>query len=424
MKRTWISGMAAAALLLAGCQGSAVDVAAEADVGGGEAEVGDAARETVTVGLINPLTGPFTALGEDVNAGFELYLEEQGGTLSGYEVEVIKEDTANDAAVAIEGVNRLLDRGADMLVGFVNSGVTYGASETVQESGVPLIITVAGADNLTQRDAAENVFRVSYTSSQDAMPLGEYACKELGYETVSLVGLDYAFGWEAAGGFAKAYEDAGCEVVQELYAPLGTQDWAPFVQQIDKDADAVWSVIAGSDAIRFLRSYNDFGVTQPLIGHGSLTDEQVLEEQKELAEGVVTSLHYSSVIDNEVNDHFRAAFEERFDRGVSQYSEHGYAAAQVIEAALAKLDGPVTNEALVEAIAEVEVDAPRGPLSFDEFGQAVYTVYVREVGQDEDGRWVNKVVDEFEDVSQFWRYDPEEFMSGEPLAELRGTWAD
>lgn len=446
MKRSWISVMLAAMLLLAACQGSAIDQGGDEtaeETGGGdtateettdgatdsgetEGESGDSGGEggSVTVGLINPLTGPFAALGEDVNAGFEMYLEEAGGSLSGYEVEVLSEDTANDTAVAIEGVERLLDRGADVLVGFVNSGVTYGASEVVREAGVPLIITVAGADDLTQRDDAENIFRVSYTSSQDSMPLGEYACNDLGYQTVAVVGLDYAFGWEAAGGFAKAYEDAGCEVVQELYAPLGTQDWAPFVQQIDTEADAVWAVIAGSDAIRFTRAYNDFGIELPLIGHGSTTDEQVLGEQQEFAEGVVTSLHYSSVIDNEVNNAFRENFEEQFNRGVSQYSEHGYAAAQVIEAALADLDGEVSNESLVDAIAAAEVDAPRGPLSFDEYGQAVYTVYIREVAQDDEGNWVNTVIDQFDDVSQFWQYDPEEFMGGEPLADLRGTWAD
>ncbi|CAN5782686.1 ABC transporter substrate-binding protein [soil metagenome] len=397
---------------------AATDSPAPSEPAGGDAEPSG----TITVGLINPITGPFAALGEDTNAGFELYVEEQGGQLSGYDVVVESEDTGNDAAIATDGVERLLNADADVLVGFVNSGVAYGASEVIRESGVPLIITTAGADNLTQRDAADNIFRVSYTSSQDAMPLGDYACNELGYENVAVVGLDYAFGWEAAGGFSKAFTDAGCTVVQELYAPLGTQDWAPFVQQIDRDADAVWAVIAGSDAIRFARSYSDFGVGLPLLGHGSLTDEQVLAEQAQTAEGAVTTLHYSGVIDSEDNATFVEAFEAASGRSVSQYAEHGYAAAQVIEAALAEID-EVSSDALNQALLNVQIDAPRGPLSFDEFGQAVYTVYVREVAQDEEGNWVNSVIDEIPDVSQFWTYDPEEFMAEEPLADRRGTWA-
>lgn len=393
------------------------------EAGAGSAGDGDQASGSITVGLINPITGPFAALGEDTNDGFQLYVDEQDGQLSGYDVQVESEDTANDAAIATDGVERLLNAGADVLVGFVNSGVAYGASEVVRQSGVPLIITTAGADDLTQRDAAENIFRVSYTSSQDAMPLGDYACNELGYGSVAVVGLDYAFGWEAAGGFAKAYTDAGCDVVQELYAPLGTQDWAPFVQQIDREADAVWAVIAGSDAIRFTRSYTDFGVGLPLLGHGSLTDEQVLTEQQQTAEGTVTTLHYSGVIESEDNAAFVAAFESTTGRSVSQYGEHGYAAAQAIEAALAEID-TLTPDTFNQALGGVQIDAPRGPLSFDDYGQAVYTVYVREVAQDEGGNWVNRVIDQIPDVSQFWTYEPEEFMSEEPLADRRGTWVD
>lgn len=439
-QKWWISVALVGSLAVAGCSGSALsegggegeDAAAGATSepeAGGDATDGDDGTDegesggTVTVGLINPTTGPFAALGEDVNAGFELYVEENGGQLAGYDVEILSEDTANDTAVAIEGVERLLSNGADVMLGFVNSGVTYGASEVVRESGVPLIITTAGADDLTQRDAAENIFRVSYTSSQDSMPLGDHACNELGHETTAIIGLDYAFGWEAASGFAKAYEDAGCEIVQELYAPLGTQDWAPFVQQLDTSADAVWAVIAGSDAIRFTRAYSDFGVELPLLGHGSTTDEQVLEEQAQFAEGAITSLHYSGAIESEDNVAFRETFESSTNRSVSQYAEHGWATAQVIEAALEEA-GSAEPDALVEAIGKVQVDAPRGPLSFDEYGQAVYSVYVREVTQDDEGRWINQVIEQYDDVSQFWNYDPEEFMAGEPLAELRGSWAD
>lgn len=424
-------GVAAATILVAGCSGAAVNedgddataasTAGDAGDAGSEESSGGGDGSTVTVGLINPLTGPFAALGEDVNDGFQAYLDEQGGELSGHPIEVLSEDTANDAAIAQESVVKLVDEDAVFLAGFVNSGVTYGVAETLRETGVPLMITTAGADGLTQRDAADNIFRLSYTSSQDAMPLGDYACNELGYQTMAIVGLDYAFGWEAASGFAKAYEDAGCDVVQESYVPLGTADWAPFVQQIDTNADAVWTVIAGADGIRFLQAYQDFGGELPVIGHGSTTDEQILGEEAATADGVVTSLHYSAMIDNPENAEHIEAFESATGNSVSQYSEHGWATAQVLEAALATIDGEVTPDALIGAIGDVEVDAPRGPLSFDEYGQAVYTVYVREV-QEVDGEWVNAIIDEYPDTTQFWNYDADEFLEGTPLADLKGTW--
>lgn len=406
-----------ALLTLAACRGSAVD-----EGGAGTEPPATARAAPVVVGLVNPLTGPFAALGEDVNDGFTAYVDAHDGMLSGHPIEVRAEDTANDVATAQEAVVKLADEGATMLAGFVNSGVTYGVSSTVVETGLPLMITTAGADNLTQRDAEDTIFRLSYTSSQDAMPMGDHACNELGHETAAIVGLDYAFGWEAASGFAKAYEDAGCDVVQELYAPLGTTDWAPFVQQVDTDADTVWTVIPGADGIRFMQAYRDFGVQLPVIGHGSTTDEQILADQAATAEGAITTLHYSAQVDTAANDELIDTFEAATGRSVSQYAEHGWATAQVLEAALETIgDAEVTPEALTAAIGDVSIDAPRGPLSFDEFGQAVYTVYVREVRRVDD-EWVNAVVDEYPDTSQFFTYDPEEFMAGTPLADLKGTW--
>ncbi len=426
-----------AVLTLGACQGSAVsgdddeaaspaatgdDSEASSDPSSDSSGTAEADGEPIRVGLVNPVTGPYAALGEDVNDGFQLYVDDHDGMLAGHPIEVLTEDTANDANVAQEAVTQLVDDDVDLLAGFVNSGVMYAAAGAVVDSGVPLVITTAGADDLTQRDAADNIFRVSYTSSQDAMPLGEYACTELGYETMALVGLDYSFGWEAASGFAMAYEDAGCDVVQEVYAALGSADWAPFVQQIDTDAaDAVWAVIPGSDGIRFMEAYRDFGVDLPLIGHGATTDEQILSEQQDLADGVITSLHYSAAITDEANQDFVERFESSSGRSVSQYAENGWATAQVLEAALGAIDGPVTSEALVDAIGEVSIEAPRGPLAFDEYGQAVDTVYIRQVVE-ADGVWINEVIDAYPDTSQFWTYDPDEFLAGTPLAERKGTW--
>ena len=412
------------AVVLAGCTGSAVDsddATSPAQAGSASPTASGAAGEPVVVGLVNPVTGPFAALGEDVNAGFEAYVDSRDGVLSGHPIEILSEDTANDTATAQEAVVRLVDDGADMLAGFVNSGVANGVSATLVETGVPLVITTAGADALTQRNAADTIFRLSYTSSQDAMPLGDYACRELGHETVAIIGLDYAFGWEAASGFAKVYEDAGCDVVQEVYAPLATADWAPFVQQLDTDADAVWAVIPGADGIRFMQAYRDFGIELPLLAHGATTDEQILPEQGDTALGAITTLHYSAAIDTPENAELTEVFEAATGNSVSQYAEHGWAAAMVLEAALAAIDGEVTNEALTAAIADVQLDAPRGPLAFDDFGQAIHTVYVREV-QEVDGELVNAIIGDYPETSQFWTYDPEEFLSGTPLGDLRGTW--
>jgi len=416
-----VSVATALVLSTAACGGSAPSS------GGREAGSDGAAAEgekgTIIVGLLNPATGPFAALGEDVNAGFQAYLDSKGGVLSGYGVKVVTGDTANDEAKASIKARQLVEQdGAQIVIGFVNSAVAYAVAPYLVKADVPLLITVAGADGLT-REMGGDIFRVSYTSSQDTMPAGEYTCKDLGYETAAIVALDYSFGWEAAGGFARTYEGAGCDVVQEIYAPLETQDWGPYISQIDKSVDTVFVVAPGSDGIRLLSAYRGFGGEVPIVAHGSTTDEQLLSSQAETADGVVTSLHYSPRLDTSVNKTFVQQFSEATDRGANQYAEDGYTAAMVLEAALADFDGEVTSGDLKEALGNVSLEAPRGPLEFDEYGQAVYNVYIRKV-ELTDGEWVNEPIETIPDVSQFWTYEPEEYLKFPPYDELKGTWAN
>jgi len=414
-----IAGIAALLVGTTACGGSAPSVDGKSDADGSTAK---GEKGTVTVGLLNPTSGPFAALGRDVNAGFQTYLDSKNGVLSGYGIKVVKEDEANDAGKATTKARQLVEQNkAQVVVGLVNSAVAYAVAPYLEKAKVPLLITVAGADGLT-RTKNGNVFRVSYTSSQDTMPAGEYACKTLGHKTAAVVALDYSFGWEGAGGFARTYEDAGCDVVQEIYAPLATQDWGPYVNQIKKSADTVFVVAPGSDGIRFFKAYRGFGGKAPVIAHGSTTDEQLLRTEADAAKDAITSLHYTPQLDTAVNKKFVKQFKDATDREANQYAEDGYTAAMTLEATLAGLDGKASSATIKKALAGASIKAPRGPMKFDEYGQAVYNVYMRKVVK-KDGGWVNEPIKTFPDTSQFWTYDAEEYLGFPPYEKLKGTWS-
>jgi len=96
----------------------------------------------------------------------------------------------------------------------------------------------------------------------------------------------------------------------------------------------------------------------------------------------------------------------------------------VLEAALEQAgDDARDPEVLRDAIASVELTVPRGPVRFDDYHQAVYNVYIREV-QEVDGEWVNAVIETIPDVGQFWTYDPDEYLALPLLTDLVGTWDD
>lgn len=387
------------------------------------ADAGAAGKGTLKVGLLNPTTGPFAALGTDVNAGFDLYLKSKGGVLSGYRIEAIKQDEGTDAAQATTKARQLVEVDkVQIVIGLVNSAIAYAVAPYLESANVPLLITVAGADGLTRKKGG-NTYRISYTGSQDVMPLGTYTCKELGHAKAAVLALDYSFGWESSGGFARTYEDAGCKIVQEVYAPLGTQDWGPYVNQITKEANAIYTTTPGQDGVRMLKAYRDFGGKVPIVGHGSGVDETLLPTQGATAEGVISSLHYTAQIDTPENKAFVAAFSEAQKKSANQYAEDGWAAGMVLEGALAQVDGELSPQKIRAALGKVSIKAPRGPLSFDEYGQAIYTVYIRKVEQ-KDGKWVNSIVHTVPNVRQFYTYEPEKYLAFPTYDKLKGSWVN
>lgn len=112
------------------------------------------------VGLMLPATGTFASLGTAIENGFRLHVAEQGGKLSGREIEFVKVDDESDPAKATDNVNKLIKRdNVDVLVGTVHSGVAMAMAKVAKETGTLLLVPNAGADAVTGPMCAQNIFR-------------------------------------------------------------------------------------------------------------------------------------------------------------------------------------------------------------------------------------------------------------------------
>jgi hypothetical protein len=83
-----------------------------------------------------------------------------------------------------------------------------------------------------------------------------------------------------------------------------------------------------------------------------------------------------------------------------------------INEAVRTLGGQVEDrEKLLAALRRVEIpDAPRGPIRLDSYGNPIQNVYIRKVERNRDGELQNTVILTIPGVSQFWKYNPEEFL--------------
>jgi branched-chain amino acid transport system substrate-binding protein len=242
-------------------------------------------------------------------------------------------------------------------------------------------------------------------------PFGEYAAKTLGYKKIAIVSLDYAFGWETAGGFHKTFEDNGGQIIQRIWVPLNVQDYAPYLTQIRRDADAVFVVALGRWTVLFAKQWADSGLKMPLIAGGTYSDEHVLPQLGDESIGVISAHHYSASLDTPANRKFRAAFEKKNNRTPSFYSENCYTGARVVAEAAKAVGGRVEDRAaFMAALRAVEIaDAPRGPVKMDPYGNPTQNIYIRRV-EKVGGKLQNTVIYTYPSVSQLWKYNAEEFL--------------
>jgi branched-chain amino acid transport system substrate-binding protein len=379
-------------------------------------------RGTVRVGLIAPSTGTDRDEGADMVAGFQYYLASHGDRLGGFSVDLHTGDEGTTVETSLATAHELIEGdNVDVLTGLVSSIAAYGIVDYLDDRQVPLVIAGAGADELTQGKAKKWLFRVSHTSSQDVMPLGDYVCRVLKRKTIALIGVDIPYGWETLGGFARAYNDAGCRIVQEQYVPVGG-DWQAAVAKIDRSASGVFADAGNADASTFVSAYYAALPGTALFGDSTLTNQRVLRAVREKALGIVSGSHYSAVAPNAVNTAFRLGYERLTGNPVTYFVENGYVAAQALAEALARVPaGELHPGTLAAQLRTVAFTAPRGPVRFDAYQQVVNNVYIRKVKQI-GGRYRNEVIATYPATSQFWRFDPQKYLQLPTYATLKGTW--
>jgi branched-chain amino acid transport system substrate-binding protein len=346
--------------------------------------------------------------------GFMMSLEEINNQIAGRKVEVIIEDTQGDPAQALTKLRKLVESDrVHAVAGIFLASEGYALASRVDEYRIPTVWAVVSADDLTQRKPTKWAVRTGWTSSQPNHPFGEYVAKTLGHKKVVTIAMDYAFGWEQVGGFQKTFEEAGGQIVQKLWPPLGTTDFGPFLAQIKRDANAVFAVMVAASALRFPKQYQDAGLKArlPLIGGGTTFDEFVLPSLGDEAIGAISPLIYSAAIDTPVNNRFVKEFRTKFGKVPGYYAEASYAAARWIAEAAKAVGGNVDDkEKFLAALKKVELpDAPRGPIKLDSRSNPIQNIYVRKVEKREGQLW-NTVIHTFPAVSQFWKYKPEEFL--------------
>ncbi|MGR3501149.1 ABC transporter substrate-binding protein [Pseudaestuariivita sp.] len=390
----------------------------------GTAAFADGHAEPLKIGFLATLEGTYTALGEDGQRGFEVALAEIENMAGGRSIEVITASTDASPDSAVRAARKVVEQdGVDILIGPLSGSEGIALRDySKTQPGVTFINGISGAQETTFVEPSENFFRFNMDGAQWSAGLGEYVFNEKGYETVATIGEDYSFIYTQVLGFALEYCQAGGEITDRFWVPLGTKDFGSIIAALPDDVDAIYLGLGGGDAVNFLNQYQQAGGDANLIGGTIMVDGTVLNSKgsaKEALIGVPSSGPQADDFDNENWKRFVAAYQEQFapeDRFPSPaLMATGYYNATIAMArCMDEVEGDLSDghAAFRSCLSDLVMeDAPNGPIRLDENRQAIGTNFLTEVVENEDGTLSNKLIKVVENVNQTMGVDAEAFAA-------------
>jgi branched-chain amino acid transport system substrate-binding protein len=341
------------------------------------------AQDTVKIGLILPMTGPFTSTGKQIIGAVRLYMQEHGATVAGKKIEVIlKDDTGNAEITKRLAQELVVSEKVQVLAGFGLTPLALSVAPLATEAKVPQIVMAAGTSIITER--SPYIVRTSFTVPQSTSIIAEWAVKNNIKKVVTMVS-DYAPGHDAEKSFKERFIAGGGQIAAELRIPMQNPDFAPFLQRAaDAKPDAIFVFVPSGAGAIVMKQFVERGLDKAgmkLIGPGDLTDDDILPGYGDVALGIITAHFYSTAHPSPKNKAYDAAFRKNNPGMRPNFmSVGGYDGMHLIYEALKKTGGKTDGDSLVNAMKGMTWESPRGPIKIDpETRDIIQNIYIRKV---------------------------------------------
>ncbi|GAB4466316.1 MAG: substrate-binding domain-containing protein [Anaerolineales bacterium] len=394
--RTFAFALVAMTLILAACAPAATPTPTEAPAIPTEAPViteqpateAPAAAsltcaEPVKIGLITDASGSLAIYGAHILRSFMLGMEYATGApgsagekfdfvatqentfkLDNCEFQVFVRDDASDPNNTATVARELIDvEGVDILVGTVSSGATATLQGIALENQIPLIVAPAAANDITGVNFNEYTFRTSRNNYQDAM--NECLALTKTYKTFVQIAPDYAFGRGSATAFRDACTlNGGTFVADDIFAPLDTTDFTPYMEQIlNSGAEAYIVTWAGSGFVPLMQAAVDQGVTEKMALGATFIDNTLMPLWYGNAIGSTSGIlyHYTAP-KNPINDWLVANTKPRYGVNPDLFDADGMNAAIMVVEAVKATNGDVSGDALKGVMEGMSFEGPKGTI--------------------------------------------------------------
>jgi branched-chain amino acid transport system substrate-binding protein len=341
------------------------------------------ARETVKIGVILPMTGPFQSTGAEASAAIKLFVQQHGSTVAGRTIEVVERDDAGLPDNAKRIAQELIVNGkVKLLFGFGLTPIAMAVAPLATQARIPMVVTVASTSAIVER--SPYAVRTIQTIPQIANIVGAWAIKNNIKSVVSIVS-DYAPGHDAEQWFGKAFEQGGGKTVEKLRVPLANPDFAPFLQRAsDNKPDAIFAFVPAGVGGVFAKQFAERGLDKSgirLVSMSDVMDDDLLDSMGDAVLGVISGGPYSIAHASAANEAFVSAFRKaNNNRRPNIVALSAYDGMHLVYAALEKTKGDTDGDALTGAMKGMQWESPRGPVSIDPATRdIVQNIYMRKV---------------------------------------------
>jgi branched-chain amino acid transport system substrate-binding protein len=358
-------------------------------------------KKPIRIGVINSFTGGLAYAGDNNLNSMNLYFDRIGWTVAGRKIEVLKEDDQMNPQVGLQKAKKLVESdNVDILTGIQLSNIALAVMNYARQKKAFYVVTGAGADAITWT-RSPYVFRTSHSAWQLSAPMAEWAYDHLAKEMV-LIGADYAGGRDVIAEFRVPFVKKGGKVLKEIYPPLGTTDFSPYLTDVRSiNPPATYAFGPGTDGVRLMQQYHDQGMLEKMpMCTFAMIDSLSLKVLGKAALGIMGAAIYTDKVDNPESKQFVADYLAKYKSYPDMFSDYGYTAGMALAAALKATDGNTENkDKLAEALLKVNFNAPRGPFRFDPATHnPIQNVYICKCVELEGGRTGNTVVATIKDV--------------------------
>lgn len=346
------------------------------DKANGAAEAG----ETIKIGALAPLTGPVSVYGIATSRGARLAVDEINAAdgINGKQIEYVEYDEKGNTEEAINAYNRLVNEDKVVaLVGDVTTTPSIAVAQRAKEDNLPMITPTGTGVPITLQ--GPNVFRVCFIDPDQGHMMATYAAEKLDVSTAAVItnaADEYSVGLSEA--FQEKAEELGIEILAtETY---NSED-VDFKTQLTKISQANPDVLYAPDYygtnILVIQQAKQVGLDVPILGGDGYDGvlSVTAENNPEEADGVIFTNHIVYSDPAESIQNFYKSFTEKYDEDPISFSALGYDAVHLLAEAIEKAES-TDNQAIIDAMKDINFAGITGNISFDENGDPIKEISI------------------------------------------------